>query len=167
MIARSPAPDPVHARHALPGFVRAVGARLPVLPPTVACALALTAAARRVFDGETLRSLEGKAFRIAVRDAGTSVAFRIEGVRFVPLPGRAAVDVTFAADAADFLRMASRDADPDTLFFERRLAIEGDTDTGLRLKNLLDAVEMPQWIQVLTRVPIRLMHIMFPPRPGR
>ena len=43
--------------------------------------------------------------------------------------------------------MATRRVDPDTLFFERRLSIDGDTETGLRLKNLLDAVELPRWLQ--------------------
>lgn len=32
--------------------------------------------------------------------------------------------------------------DPDTLFFNRRLLIEGDTDLGLRVKNMLDGVEL-------------------------
>jgi predicted lipid carrier protein YhbT len=31
--------------------------------------------------------------------------------------------------------------DPDTLFFSRRLTIEGDTELGLLLKNRLDALE--------------------------
>lgn len=41
----------------------------------------------------------------------------------------------------DFWLLATRAEDPDTLFFNRRLSIEGDTETGLVLKNLLDALE--------------------------
>ena len=41
----------------------------------------------------------------------------------------------------DFWRLASRSEDPDTLFFQRRLTIEGETETGLLLKNLLDGLE--------------------------
>jgi predicted lipid carrier protein YhbT len=37
--------------------------------------------------------------------------------------------------------LASRREDPDTLFFHRRLCIEGETETGLHVKNLLDALE--------------------------
>ena len=44
--------------------------------------------------------------------------------------------------AADFARLALRLEDPDTLFFNRRLLIEGDTDLGLTVKNMLDAVEL-------------------------
>ncbi|MGO2436765.1 MAG: ubiquinone anaerobic biosynthesis accessory factor UbiT, partial [Serratia proteamaculans] len=32
--------------------------------------------------------------------------------------------------------------DPDTLFFQRRLQIEGDTELGLYVKNLMDAIEL-------------------------
>jgi len=42
--------------------------------------------------------------------------------------------------------MATRRTDPDTPFFERRLAIEGDTETGLKLENLPDASELPCWL---------------------
>ena len=110
------------------------------------CALALSAAAPRLFGRDGLADLDGKTFRIAVRDAGASVAFRIRRSRIEPLGGAAAADVTFTACAADYLLLATRRTDPDTLFFERRLLIEGDTETGLRLKNLLDAVELPRWL---------------------
>jgi len=41
----------------------------------------------------------------------------------------------------DFWRLASRSEDPDTLFFQRRLTIEGETETGLMIKNLLDGLD--------------------------
>ena len=49
----------------------------------------------------------------------------------------------FAYPAGDFLRMARREEDPDTLFFSRRLSMEGDTELGLVVKNSLDALELP------------------------
>lgn len=91
-------------------------------------------------------TLDGKTFRIVVRDASVGVAFRVRSERFEPLHADRAVDVTFTAGAADFLLLATRRADPDTLFFDRRLLIEGDTETELRLKNILDAVELPRWL---------------------
>ena len=42
---------------------------------------------------------------------------------------------------ATMLLLATRREDPDTLFFNRRLNIEGDTETGLHVKNLLDSLE--------------------------
>lgn len=129
----------------LPPLVRAVASRLPAFPPAVVCALTLSLFAPRVVGRDALATLEGRTFRIVVRDAGTSVAFRIAPERFVPLRPGHAVDVTFTANAVDFLRLAARRADPDTLFFDRRLLIEGDTEAGLQLKNMLDAVELPRW----------------------
>jgi predicted lipid carrier protein YhbT len=39
-----------------------------------------------------------------------------------------------------------RQEDPDTLFFNRTLDIEGDTELGLIVKNMLDAVEWPGFL---------------------
>ena len=39
--------------------------------------------------------------------------------------------------------LARRQEDPDTLFFSRRLSMEGDTELGLLVKNTMDAIELP------------------------
>jgi len=53
-------------------------------------------------------------------------------------------DVSFSATGDDLLLIAGRKQDPDTLFFQRRLKIEGDTELGLEVKNLIDAIEIEQ-----------------------
>jgi predicted lipid carrier protein YhbT len=53
-------------------------------------------------------------------------------------------DLQFTARLSAFLQMVSRQEDPDTLFFNRSLSIEGDTELGLRVKNMLDALEWPR-----------------------
>jgi predicted lipid carrier protein YhbT len=50
--------------------------------------------------------------------------------------------VTIRGDLKDFLQLALGCVDPDTLFFQRRLAIEGDTELGLQIKNLLDNIDI-------------------------
>jgi O2-independent ubiquinone biosynthesis accessory factor UbiT len=40
--------------------------------------------------------------------------------------------------------MAARFEDPDTLFFQRRLIIEGDTELGLGTKNFLEGLDEEQ-----------------------
>ncbi len=93
-------------------------------------------------DGE-LEFLEGRWLSIQVRDIGltwyTSVA---DGQMIVRESADA--DVSFSADASDLLMIAARKQDPDTLFFQRRLVIEGDTELGLYVKNLMDAIELEQ-----------------------
>jgi len=51
-------------------------------------------------------------------------------------------DLTVRAALYDFMSMASRQVDPDTLMFQRRLVMEGDTELGLALKNYLDAMDV-------------------------
>lgn len=62
---------------------------------------------------------------------------------------RARADVTIRGNWREFLLLASRQEDPDTLFFRRRLVIEGDTELGLTLKNLIDSLDpevLPVWL---------------------
>ncbi len=44
------------------------------------------------------------------------------------------------ATLRDYAALALRREDPDSLFFTRRLVLEGDTELGLALKNALDAL---------------------------
>ncbi|MDX2370448.1 MAG: SCP2 sterol-binding domain-containing protein [Colwellia sp.] len=53
-------------------------------------------------------------------------------------------DVGFSATGDDLILIAGRKQDPDTLFFQRRLKIEGDTELGLEVKNLIDAIDIDQ-----------------------
>lgn len=62
---------------------------------------------------------------------------------------QAPVEVTIAGNWREFLLLASRQEDPDTLFFRRRLQIDGDTELGLAVKNLIDSLDpesLPKWL---------------------
>lgn len=87
-----------------------------------------------------LPEINGRSVCLHIRDAGAELHFRVEQGRLRPsAPGP--TDVRISGAVEDFWQLATRAEDPDTLFFNRRLAIEGDTETGLALKNLLDALE--------------------------
>ncbi|MEW6330783.1 MAG: SCP2 sterol-binding domain-containing protein [Pseudomonadota bacterium] len=87
-----------------------------------------------------LPEIDGKSVCLHIRDAASELHFRIEQGRLRPAaPGRA--DVRISGNVEDFWQLATRSEDPDTLFFSRRLCIEGDTATGLHVKNLLDALD--------------------------
>lgn len=93
---------------------------------------------------EQLAELDGKRLAIAITDSQTELRFRIEGKRVVRQPklqGAQPWDVRISGKLADFWLLASGKEDPDTLFFNRTLTIEGETEAGLYLKNLLDALE--------------------------
>ena len=98
-------------------------------------------------DGE-LEFLEGRWLSIEVRDIGLRWFTSVENDRLI-VSNAAKADVSFSADASDLLMIAARKQDPDTLFFQRRLVIEGDTELGLHVKNLMDAIELEQMPKAL------------------
>jgi O2-independent ubiquinone biosynthesis accessory factor UbiT len=51
-------------------------------------------------------------------------------------------DVSFIGNTNDLIMIATKRQDPDTLFFQRRLIVEGDTELGLYVKNLMDSIEL-------------------------
>ncbi|OOY49573.1 ubiquinone anaerobic biosynthesis accessory factor UbiT [Solemya velum gill symbiont] len=51
-------------------------------------------------------------------------------------------DLRITGSAYDFMLLAARREDADTLFFQRRITTEGDTELGLYLKNFLDSLDL-------------------------
>ena len=51
-------------------------------------------------------------------------------------------DLRFSASSHDLLLIATQKLDPDMLFFQRRLEMNGDTELGLGIKNLLASIEL-------------------------
>ncbi|HCC5879900.1 TPA: SCP2 domain-containing protein [Klebsiella pneumoniae] len=98
-------------------------------------------------EGE-LEFLEGRWLSIHVRDIGLLWYTSVVDGRLV-VSQQADADVSFSADASDLLMIAARKQDPDTLFFQRRLVIEGDTELGLYVKNLMDGIELEQMPKAL------------------
>ena len=84
-------------------------------------------------EGE-LEFLEGRWLRIHVRDIGLLWYTSVVDGRLV-VSQQADADVSFSADASELLMIAARKQDPDTLFFQRRLVIDGDTELGLYVNN--------------------------------
>ena len=129
----------------LPGFVSSIGRRLPQWPHAVALTTALNALIQlKLLPEESLSLLENRNFLVDVLDTGGQAAFTFRDGRFRPRFSPPEVpDLAFRANLSAFLQLATRQEDPDTLFFNRALSIEGDTELGLIVKNMLDAVEWP------------------------
>ena len=88
-----------------------------------------------------LGPIEGRCLCLDISDTGNLWRFRVRAGRLLPQPAGEPPDVSIRGELADFLLLATRGEDPDTLFFARRLSLEGDTETGLFIKNQLDALE--------------------------
>jgi len=127
----------------MPAPLARVLASLPAWPPTAALAAILSvAAARRLIDVQALAPLTAKCVELHVIDAGVRLRLQFTGRAFVPDCRSGSADVVIAASAQDFFFLAQRRVDPDSLFFRRRLIMEGDTELGLLVKNTLDAVDL-------------------------
>lgn len=127
--------------------------RLPVAPPSLAFSVLANRALWPALQRLDWRPLLGRRYVIRVRDLGLRVGFTVTPRGFAPDAGPP--DLVVAASARDFLLLLARREDPDTLFFCRRLVSEGDTELGLVVKNLLDALE-PE--AVLQRLPAPLAY---------
>lgn len=139
----------------LPVTLARVGARLPQLPPTLALVGGLNLALDRILPREPLEPVTGKRLLLKVTDAGLALRFTLTPRGFRPLFDARQPDLTISATTRDYLALALREEDPDTLFFSRRLLMEGETDLGLLVKNTLDAVD---WDALTTRLPGMLRH---------
>ncbi|WP_147652637.1 ubiquinone anaerobic biosynthesis accessory factor UbiT [Vulcaniibacterium gelatinicum] len=102
----------------------------------------LEAAMRRVLAAPLasglLAPLQARRIGIEVSDLGLRWVVCVRDGRLQVLDPDAAAEATVRGTATDLLLLASRREDADTLFFQRRLVLTGDTELGLTARNLLD-----------------------------
>ena len=85
--------------------------------------------------------LEDKWLKVSIKDMGLSWCISYQNEQLVVADKEVVEDVSFSGNLNDLVLIAGRKEDPDTLFFQRRLSIEGDTELGLEVKNLIDALD--------------------------
>ncbi len=90
--------------------------------------------------------LDGRIIAIEVRDLqlGFYLGFRSDSRarRLTAAAGTREPDLLLQAGVHEYLLLAAGEEDPDTLVFQRRLSIQGDTELGLMLKNFIDGIEL-------------------------
>lgn len=86
--------------------------------------------------------LEDKWLKVSVTDLDLSWYISYQDEQLVVETTPQQEDVSFSGPLNDLVLIAGRKEDPDTLFFQRRLSIEGDTELGLEVKNLMDSVDL-------------------------
>ena len=127
----------------LPAPVGAALSLLPSFPGSALLTATINFTLAHHLPDDVKALLEGKRLAIRVLDARLDFDFTCMNGRFLPCAKSDAPDLTVSANAQDFLLLAQRKQDPDTLFFNRRLISEGDTELGLVVKNALDALDLP------------------------
>lgn len=130
------------ASYQLPSPLGKILSRLPAYPGSVLFVAGLNLALAKHLPPDTLRLLDGRKLRIQVQDAGVGFDFIWRDGAFSAARHEGDIALTIRASAHDFFLLAQRKEDPDTLFFSRRLVMEGDTELGLLVKNTLDSIDL-------------------------
>ncbi|MCG8382450.1 MAG: SCP2 sterol-binding domain-containing protein [Gammaproteobacteria bacterium] len=95
---------------------------------------------------DELSFLQKKVIALQVNDLELTLYVTLINQKIMVPRQKVRPDVTMQGTVYDFLLLASRREDPDTLFFNRRLKLSGDTELGLYVKNFLDALDLTrQW----------------------
>lgn len=84
--------------------------------------------------------LKNYLIRFEIEDCGLQWTYTYNG-QSLEMVDIDQADAIIRCKMRDFVQLANRRVDPDTLFFQRRLIIEGDTELGLTMKNLMDALD--------------------------
>lgn len=134
-----PAPLAALLGAALAGARRVVE-RLPPEPPSFVLARALDRALLPRLPADARAALAGRVVEVRVSDLGLRLRLVLGDRGFGLADGAVAPALRIVAPAAALYALASGREDADTLYFERRLVLEGDTDYALRLKNTLAAL---------------------------
>lgn len=125
--------------------------------PDPLIARALEAALRHVLAAPirsgSLDLLLGRRIGIEVSDLGLRWVIQIDASSQLQIcPSGESAEATVKGSATDLLLLASRREDADTLFFQRRLRLTGDTELGLTARNLLDQLpwdEVPLALRIV------------------
>lgn len=102
-------------------------------------------------EGE-LDFLDRRVMLIHVEDAGLSYRLTLRHRQLEAARDGTEDDLSIAGNVYEFLLLASRREDPDTLFFNRRLRLGGSTELGLFVKNFLDGLELDDRLGPIKKV---------------
>jgi predicted lipid carrier protein YhbT len=128
-----------------PIFPRLLSLPLAAIPGRVHSTAVVTVL-NRVFanalqEGE-LDYLQDRTVRIHIQDMQLIFCITLQQGRLVASRAKNMPDLSITGTLHAFLLLSARCEDTDTLFFQRRLRMEGDTELGLEVKNFLDGLDV-------------------------
>lgn len=137
--------------HKPPGLPRILSTPLKLFPDTVHSKIMAgflnKALIQHINDGD-LDFLNDRHICLNIIDTHARYHISLSNDKIIAITPRHACDLFIQAHLYDFLSLAARKEDPDTLVFQRRLIMQGDTELGLELKNFLDGVDLSSDIKL-------------------
>lgn len=134
----SPSLSALHAM--VVGRLRRLVRVLPITPPSLVVAQVLNSVLLPRIPDDARQWLSNRSVEIQVIDVGLRVRLQLRDSGFKAAPTDSVTALRILAPAASYLRLMRGNEDADRLFFERCLVMEGDTEMGVALKNMLDAI---------------------------
>lgn len=102
-----------------------------------------SAFAEQIGDGD-FDFLEGRLLQVEIIDAGLFVGLSYEKNKLTCKHfsrNSHQADVTLSIESSHAIQLIKQEVDPDTLFFQRNLKINGDTELAHRVKNTIDTLD--------------------------
>ena len=136
--------EPVLSPFIRPLVLSRIATRMPMKLNTVVVEKLLNSAfSEQISDGD-FEFLEGRALQVEVSDANLFIGLsfsrnRITCFHFNNLACPA--DATLSIDTLNAINLIQQEVDPDTLFFQRKLKINGDTELAHHVKNTIDTLD--------------------------
>ena len=146
LIAKIPLPVKARMIEVMPKILKPSLRLLPYRAQKAALLPALSSVFREAIEDGDFEFLQDKWLKISILDLDLTwwLSFDEDKLIMASSDENITEDVSFSATGDDLVLIAGRKQDPDTLFFQRRLKIEGDTELGLEVKNLIDAIDIEQ-----------------------
>jgi len=136
--------NPVVSRFIKPPFLSKIAVRMPrKFNYLVVERLLNSAFAEQISEGD-FEFLEGRALQVEIIDAKLFIGLsfhhnRITCFHFNSLACTS--DATLSIDTLNAINLIQQEVDPDTLFFQRKLKINGDTELAHHVKNTIDTLD--------------------------
>lgn len=153
MITRLPIPFPPPSVGSL---ITLPGRLLPGRLHSTALTLLLNRLLSEPLTNGELDFLQDRVLQIEIMDLALDYRLTLQAGKLTAASEQSVADVRFGGKAREFLLLALNEEDPDTLFFQRRLQLEGDTELGLEIKNLLYSLDEDLLPEPLHRIASKL-----------
>ncbi|MCP3673896.1 MAG: sterol-binding protein [Gammaproteobacteria bacterium] len=99
--------------------------------------------AEQISDGD-FDFLQSRLLQVEILDASLYVALSFDNNKIICShfdSQSIEADVTLSIDTANAISLIQQEIDPDTLFFQRKLKINGDTELAHHVKNTIDTLD--------------------------
>ncbi|CAM3030366.1 ubiquinone anaerobic biosynthesis accessory factor UbiT [Moritella viscosa] len=130
--------------HTVPGLLAIPAKILPFSLQEKVLSQVLNRVFSEGLEDDEFEFLEQKWLQVEITDLGINWFISCKDNKLVIAPKAESVDVSFKGNLNELVLITARKEDPDTLFFQRRLKIEGDTELGLEVKNMLDSFDLDE-----------------------